>query len=75
MTNATKQEIGLGATFSVASVWFTTHAGAGFATGNQAWQYYAVYGIPGMIFPLVSMGLVALVLREVMMMAQILNTR
>ncbi len=75
MTNATKQKIGLGATFSVASVWFTTHAGAGFATGNQAWQYYAVYGVPGMILPLVSMGLLALVLREVMIMAQILDTR
>ncbi|MCJ7856886.1 hypothetical protein MUJ63_11360 [Lachnospiraceae bacterium NSJ-143] len=75
MTNATKQTIGLGATFSVASVWFTTHAGAGFATGNQAWQYYAVYGIPGMIFPLISMGLLALVLREIMIMSQVLGTR
>ncbi len=75
MTNATKQAIGIGATFSVASVWFTTHAGAGFATGNQGWQYYAVYGLPGMILPLLSMGLLALVLREAMIMAQILDTR
>ena len=75
MTNATKQAIGIGATFSVASVWFTTHAGAGFATGNQGWQYYAVYGLPGMVLPLLSMGLLALVLREAMIMAQILDTR
>ena len=25
--------------FSVASVWFGSHAGGGFATGNQATQY------------------------------------
>jgi uncharacterized membrane protein YkvI len=74
MSTATKK-IGIGAMFSVASVWFTTHAGAGFATGNQGWQYFAVYGVPGIIFPLISMGLLAYVLKEIMLTAQILNTR
>lgn len=74
MSTATKK-ISVAAMFSVASVWFTTHAGAGFATGNQAWQYYAVYGIPGIIFPLISMGLLAYVLKEIMLTSQILNTR
>jgi uncharacterized membrane protein YkvI len=74
MSTATKK-IGLAAMFSVASVWFTTHAGAGFATGNQAWQYYSVYGIPGIIFPFISMGLLAYVLKEIMLTSQILNTR
>ena len=30
--------------FSVASVWFGTHVGAGFATGNQVITYYVQYG-------------------------------
>ncbi len=75
MTNTTKQTVGFAGAFSVASVWFTTHAGAGFATGNQGWQYYAVYGIPGMIYPLISMGLLALVLREAMIASQIIQSR
>ena len=75
MTNTTKQTVGFAGAFSVASVWFTTHAGAGFATGNQGWQYYAIYGIPGMIYPLISMGLLALVLREAMIASQIIESR
>ena len=30
--------------FSVASVWFGTHVGAGFATGNQVLNYFVNYG-------------------------------
>jgi len=71
----TKQKVGVGAAFSVASVWFTTHAGAGFATGNQAWQYYAVYGLPGLLLPLVSMGLLALIIKETMITSQIIQSR
>lgn len=69
------KKVGFMASFSVASVWFTTHAGAGFATGNQAWQYYANYGVPGMIFPLVSMGILALVMHEAMLISQLIKAR
>ena len=69
------KKISLAAMFSVASVWFTTHAGAGFATGNQAWQYYAQNGFPGIIAPLISMGLLAYVMNETMLTSQILKTR
>ncbi len=75
MTSSSTRKITLGAMFSVASVWFTTHAGAGFATGNQAWQYFASYGVPGMILPLVSMGLLAWVLYEAMLMSQLIGAR
>ncbi|MGE4214459.1 MAG: hypothetical protein AB7E42_06750 [Anaerotignaceae bacterium] len=75
MTSEIGKKVGFGAMFSVASVWFTTHAGAGFATGNQAWQYYAQYGIPGMIFPLISMGILAIVLYEAMLMSQLIGAR
>lgn len=75
MTSETGKKIGFGAMFSVAAVWFTTHAGAGFATGNQAWQYYGQYGVPGMILPLVSMGILAIVLYEAMLMSQLIGAR
>ncbi|HIW48508.1 MAG TPA: hypothetical protein H9687_04420 [Firmicutes bacterium] len=75
MTNSTATKVGLGAAFSVASVWFTTHAGAGFATGNQGWQYFASYGVPGMVLPLVSMGLLAWILYEAMLMSQLIGAR
>lgn len=34
------------AAFTVASVWFGTHVGAGFATGNQVVNYFVQYGWP-----------------------------
>ncbi len=75
MSTQTGKKVGMAAMFSVASVWFTTHAGAGFATGNQAWQYFAQYGVPGMIMPLISMGLLAFVMYEAMLMSQLIGSR
>ena len=40
----------LAAGFSVASVWFGTHVGAGFATGNQILNYYVQYGWTAVLF-------------------------
>lgn len=51
----------LAAGFSVASVWFGTHVGAGFATGNQILNYYVQYGWTAVLFPLISMGVLAYV--------------
>ncbi|MBQ8089719.1 MAG: hypothetical protein IJ233_03180 [Pyramidobacter sp.] len=49
--------------FTVASVWFGTHVGGGFATGNQVIGYFAQYGqITSLIFPLLAMGLLAIVM-------------
>ena len=59
----------LAAGFSVASVWFGTHVGAGFATGNQVIQYYVQYGWTAMIYPLLSMGLLAAVIYVIMKFA------
>ena len=36
--SSTAKVAGWGTAFSVASVWFGTHVGGGFATGNQAIQ-------------------------------------
>lgn len=48
--------------FSVASVWFGTHVGAGFATGNQVLNYFVNYGWTAVIYPLISMGILAYVI-------------
>lgn len=52
--------------FSVASVWFGTHVGAGFATGNQVLSYFVNYGWTAVIFPLLSMGILAYVIYVIM---------
>ena len=61
----------LAAGFSVASVWFGTHVGAGFATGNQVLQYYVEYGWTAVIFPLISMGILAYVIYVIMKFARL----
>ena len=46
--------------FTVASVWFGTHVGGGFASGNQVVGYFAQFGSLGsLLFPIISMGLLA----------------
>ena len=61
----------LAAGFSVASVWFGTHVGAGFATGNQVLQYDVEYGWTAVIFPLISMGILAYVIYVIMKFARL----
>ncbi len=48
--------------FTVASVWFGTHVGGGFATGNQVVQYFSSYGPLSIVFPILAMGLLAVVM-------------
>ena len=46
--------------FTVASIWFGTHVGGGFASGNQVVGYFAQFGSFGsLLFPIISMGLLA----------------
>lgn len=52
--------------FTVASVWFGTHVGGGFATGNQIIQYYTKYGWTAAIYPLLAMGLLAYIMYVMM---------
>lgn len=56
--------------FSVASIWFGTHVGGGFASGNQVISYYVQYGITAVIFPLIAMGLLAYFMFVVMRLAK-----
>ena len=57
--------------FSVASVWFGTHVGAGFATGNQVITYFVQYGWTAVLFPLISMGILAYVIYVIMKFARL----
>ena len=55
MENNTALKSSWAAAFTVASVWFGTHVGGGFATGNQVVSYFVQYGITGFIWPILSM--------------------
>ena len=58
--------------FTVASVWFGTHVGGGFASGNQIIGYFAQFGSFGsLIFPLISMGLLAFVMSIMLKFARL----
>ena len=62
MENNTALKSSWAAAFTVASVWFGTHVGGGFATGNQVIGYFAQYGWTGFLYPIISMALLAWVM-------------
>ena len=45
-----------------AAVWFSTHCGAGFASGTQELQYFSNHGWFGPLMPAISMAIVALIM-------------
>ncbi len=58
--------------FTVASVWFGTHVGGGFASGNQVIGYFAQFGSLGsLLFPLIAMGLLAIVMGIILKFARL----
>ncbi len=57
--------------FTIASMWFGTHVGAGFATGNQVVGYFAKYGGIAVFFPIIAMGILALVMYAYMRYAKL----
>ena len=63
-----KKGAGLAAMFSVASVLFGWHAGGGFATGNQAHQFYVISGRLGPLSGILAMLLLTLTIRQAIIM-------
>jgi len=61
-------KIGIGVIFSVAAVLFSTHAGGGFATGNQETQYFVSSGFSGVISAILAMALYTMTIREAIVM-------
>lgn len=60
-----------GFAFTIASMWFGTHVGAGFATGNQVVGYFSKYGGIAPFFPILAMGILALVMYVYMKYAKL----
>ena len=58
--------------FTVASVWFGTHVGGGFASGNQVIGYFAKYGpVVALIYPILAMGILACIMHIVLKFARL----
>ncbi len=68
-TSQAAKNLGFFGIFEMSAVWFGTHVGSGFATGNQTMTYFVNYGWTGIIFCLISIGIVALVFRASMLTA------
>lgn len=63
-----QNKITLAMAFSVGFVLFSSHAGGGFATGNQANTYYVGLGWLGPVAAIISMLLLTLTMRQAMVM-------
>lgn len=68
MKTKTSSVVTFAMAFSVGAVLFSSHAGGGFATGNQANTYYVGLGWLGPIAAIVSMLLLTLTMRQAMVM-------
>ena len=71
MENNTALKSSWAAAFTVASVWFGTHVGGGVATGNQVIGYFVQYGWTAVLWPLLSMGLLAYIMYVVARFARL----
>ena len=58
------------ACFEIASVWFGSHVGGGFASGNQTMQFYVNKGPYAVIFAVIAIAITALVYRAAWMTAK-----
>ncbi len=75
MNKTDKKKNSFSKLFAVASVMFASHVGSGFATGNQANQYFVSNGIIGIFMPILAIAIMALVNREAMTMYNNHNCR
>lgn len=66
--NSENSKVGMITIFSVAAVLFSTHAGGGFATGNQETQYFVTSGFSGIISAILAMILYTMTIREAIIM-------
>ena len=75
MREKKNSKIGIGVIFSVAAVLFSTHAGGGFATGNQETQYFVSSGFSGVISAVLAMILYTMTIREAIVMKNSRNLK
>ncbi|MDL2314583.1 hypothetical protein LJC36_06340, partial [Desulfovibrio sp. OttesenSCG-928-C14] len=72
-TGVTKKRGVMWAGFMLGCVWFATHCGGGFATGNQAVQYWVQYGWTCIFLPFFSMLFLSYIMRIAVIMARTNN--
>lgn len=56
-----KKNVGIALSFGLASAWFGTHCGSGFATGAQAVSFWTSYGAYAIFLPIISIALMGAV--------------
>lgn len=61
---------GIGTAFGMAAVWFGTHCGGGFATGNQEVNFYVKYGWYAIPLALMAMLLLGYIHRNALIFAK-----
>lgn len=66
-----KKKVNLGLAYSIGAIWFGSHVGGGFASGNQAWNFFGKFGTLGIIISILSMVLVGVAGREILLSAKL----
>ncbi len=64
----------IGTSFAMAAVWFATHSGGGFATGNQEVNFFVKYGWYAAFLPVVAMMLLGWGHRNALVLAKDFKT-
>lgn len=59
--NKKNHNAGFAVCFSIASAWFGTHCGSGFATGAQGVSFWTSYGAYAVFLPIISVAIMAIV--------------
>lgn len=72
-TNGKNNDVNWKTIFGVAAVWFGSHVGGGFATGNQTRTFFAIAGFPAVFLPFVSVLIIAWVFYEGLQFARNTN--
>jgi uncharacterized membrane protein YkvI len=60
----------VGTSFAMAAVWFATHCGGGFATGNQEVNFFVKYGWYAVVLPIIAMILLGWAHRNALVLAK-----
>ena len=65
------KKMNLGIAYSIGAIWFGSHVGGGFASGNQAWNFMGRFGSVGILVSIFAMVLVGVAGREILLSAKI----
>lgn len=68
MSQSKTKKVGFLTISTIVSLWFSTHAGGGFASGNQATNYFVQYGWSCVIAPIFTFAFLAFCYRQVIVM-------